>query len=96
MPRFTALLRAINVGRGRSVRMDILRRLFESLGLSNVEMFIASGNVVFDTRTNSSRALQEKIEKRLRAALGYEVDVFIRTAAELIAIANYDHFRRQR
>jgi len=92
MPRFTAFLRAINVGGGRTVKMDILRGIFESLGFSEVETFIASGNVVFKTRTKNSKALERKIEKRLRQELGYEVAVFIRTSAELVEIANYEPF----
>src|SRR3990170_352332 len=47
MSRFIAFLRAINVG-GHTVKMDQLRQLFESLGFSGIETFIASGNVVFD------------------------------------------------
>ena len=47
MPRFIAFLRAINVG-GHNVKMEELRVLFESLGFTNVETFIASGNVIFE------------------------------------------------
>ena len=49
MPRYIAFLRAINVGGRHTVKMDFLRDFFESLGFSNVETFIASGNVVFDS-----------------------------------------------
>ena len=37
LTRYIAFLRAINVGKGRVVKMETLRRAFESLGLSNVE-----------------------------------------------------------
>ena len=47
MSRYVAFLRAINVG-GHTVRMDALRRLFETWGGVNVETFISSGNVVFE------------------------------------------------
>jgi uncharacterized protein (DUF1697 family) len=47
MPRYIALLRAINVG-GHLVKMDALRRHFEELGFDPVETFIASGNVMFE------------------------------------------------
>ena len=93
MPRFVAFLRAINVGGGRTVKMDLLRQFFESLDFSEVETFIASGNVVFKTRTKDSKTLEREIEKRLLKGLGYEVAVFIRTGAELIEIANYKPFR---
>jgi uncharacterized protein (DUF1697 family) len=91
MPRYIAFLRAVNVG-GRTVKMDHLRRLFESFGLANVETFIASGNVVFDTPAADPRTLAETIGLGLREALGYEVTVFLRTAAELAAIAAREPF----
>jgi uncharacterized protein (DUF1697 family) len=43
MPRFVAFLRAVNVG-GRVVKMDALKRAFESVGFADVESFIASGD----------------------------------------------------
>jgi uncharacterized protein (DUF1697 family) len=89
--RFIALLRAINVG-GHNVKMDRLRKLFESLGLSNVETFIASGNVIFDSLVESAETLEEKIERHLRESLGYEVATFIRSASELADIAYYQPF----
>lgn len=91
MPKYVAFLRAINVG-GHTVRMDKLRALFESQGFSNVETFIASGNVIFDSPSKSSPALEKKIEKCLQAALGYEVRTFIRSLTELASIARYAPF----
>ena len=90
--RYITLLRAINVGRGRTVRMEVLRQLFESIGFSNVATFIASGNVVFEATTKNVRSLEERVEKRLEEALGYEVAAFIRTEAELVEVANYKPF----
>jgi len=72
--------------------MKALRQVFESLGFSKVTTFIASGNVVFETTTKQPRALERKIEKALREALGYEVRTFIRGEAELTKIANYHPF----
>jgi uncharacterized protein (DUF1697 family) len=92
MPRYIALLRAINVGGHNAVKMDFLRHLFESLGFSKVETFIASGNVMFETTSKNAQALARVIEKRLREALGYEVATFIRTDAELAAVASYKPF----
>ncbi len=86
MPRCLALLRAINVG-GHTVKMDRLRQLFEALGFTHVETFIASGNVIFDTRASKSASLEQKIERHLCEALGYEVATFVRTAPELAAVA---------
>ena len=93
MPEYIAFLRAINVG-GHTVKMDHLRQLFESLKFSKVETFIASGNVLFQAPSKNTSALSRKLESRLQAALGYEVITFIRTPAEMQAIANYRPFPR--
>jgi uncharacterized protein (DUF1697 family) len=91
MNKHIAFLRAINVG-GHTVKMDTLRQLFESLGLANVETFIASGNVIFETKIGNTKALEKKIETCLHEALGYEVSTFIRTDAEVTEIAKYKPF----
>ena len=93
MPRHVALLRAINVG-GRIVRMDALRAHCEGCGLTNVETFIASGNVIFESRA-AAASLETKIEKQLRARLGYEVATFVRGVAELQAVAARAASKRQ-
>src|SRR6266498_2388379 len=91
MPKYVALLRAINVG-GHTVKMDHLRSLFEAIGLAKVETFIASGNVIFDSPSSTSKTLEEKIEKHLQETLGYEVKTFVRAIPELKAVAAYKPF----
>ncbi|HEX2190958.1 MAG TPA: DUF1697 domain-containing protein [Longimicrobiaceae bacterium] len=84
--RCVAFLRAINVG-GHTVRMDRLRDLFRELGLAEVESFIASGNLVFRDPGGDAEALERRIEAHLHRALGYPVATFLRTAAEVAAVA---------
>ncbi len=91
MPRYVALLRAINVG-GHVVKMDRLRALFAEMGHTNVETFIASGNVIFDAITRKAATLERSIEQHLHAALGYEVATFVRTPDELAAIVALEPF----
>jgi uncharacterized protein (DUF1697 family) len=91
MPRCVAFLRAINVG-GHVVTMAELRRHFVSLGLTDAETFIASGNVLFTAGTRTIAALERKIEARLERALGYEVKTFIRTDAEVAAVSAHRAF----
>ena len=92
MPRLFAFLRAINAGPGRIVRMNVLRKAFESLGFIRVATFLGSGNVVFETRAKDIGALERKIERTLQHALGRTVSVFIRTEAELKKIASPERF----
>ncbi len=91
MPTYLAFLRAINVG-GHTVKMERLKKLFETLGFSNVSTFIASGNVIFDSSSKNPQALEKKIEAHLKKSLGYEVATFIRSASELKEIARYRPF----
>ena len=91
MPRYAAFLRAINVG-GRVVKMEVLRRIFESLDFAKVETVIASGNVLFDASSKSAKALEKTIEKCLHDKLGYAVETFVRTPAEMTAVAEYQPF----
>jgi len=91
MPRYIAFLRAINVG-GHTIKMDALRPLFEVLGFAGVETFIASGNVIFQTASKDRLALERRITTALKDALGYEVATFIRTDADVSAVAQYKPF----
>jgi Uncharacterized protein conserved in bacteria len=94
MGRYIAFLRAINVG-GRTVKMTVLRDLFEELELHNVETFIASGNVLFDSNARSAGPLEERIEGHLEQKLGYAVPTFIRTPAQLQAISTHQPASRR-
>lgn len=86
--RYIAFLRGINVG-GHRVKMDRLRELFEEMGFSNVSTFIASGNVIFSASSDDVGSLTARIEKCLAERLGYDVTTFIRSPAELEAIAAF-------
>src|SRR5262249_52364883 len=92
MPRLFAFLRAINAGPERVVRMNVLRKVFESMGFARVATFLGSGNVVFETRAKDIGALEQKIERTLQRTFGYNVSVFIRTQVELKEIASLERF----
>lgn len=67
--------------------MDRLRSLFEDLDFTDVSTFIASGNVTFSTDSEDPDALTETIQQHLAQELGYEVATFLRSPAQLAAIA---------
>lgn len=91
MPRYVALLRAINVG-GHTVKMDQLRSLFELLSFTRVSTFIASGNVLFDASARTAASLELKIERHLEESLGFKVATFLRSPAELSALESREAF----
>lgn len=94
MTRYVALLRGINVGGYRLIRMDELARIFSAAGLKHVRTYIQSGNVVFDSTETNSELLNKRIEKKLATALGYEVKVLLRPLVKLERTVKRNPFNR--
>jgi uncharacterized protein (DUF1697 family) len=92
--KYVALLRGINVGGNKLIKMPELSRIFTLLGLKNVKTYIQSGNVLFDSAKTDSIALTKQLEKGIRAAVGFEVPVVLRTIVELEAILKLNPFRK--
>jgi len=91
MAEYVAFLRGINVG-GVTVKMDKLKKTFEALGFANVKMLLASGNVLFTTPAAGESTLVNKIEKKLAADFGREIDVLVRKIDELQRLVAADPF----
>lgn len=89
MSTHAGFLRGVNLGPRRRVGSADLRAVFEAMGFGDVATFRASGNVVF---TAESAALEDRIEQTLAESLGFEVAVFLRTAAEVRAISAQEPF----
>ena len=77
------------------MKMDELKKLFVMSGIKNISTYIQSGNVVFDSPETDTAVLQEKIEKKLFKALGYEVTVFLRTFDEVRNIIKQNPFEKE-
>lgn len=82
MPVYVAMLRGINVGGHKRVKMDQLRKSFEALGFEQVKTYIQSGNVVFKAGKFSSAQLCKRIEEGLVKDLGFPVPIITRTRDE--------------
>jgi uncharacterized protein (DUF1697 family) len=95
MTRYVALLRGINVGGKKLIKMADLVRVFASLGFKNVRTYIASGNVIFDDSGNTDRSvLVKKIERKLLQSFGHEITVIVRTVDELETLVKHDPFKK--
>jgi uncharacterized protein (DUF1697 family) len=82
---FVALLRAVNVGGTGRLPMSDLRSLCAAAGFANPRTYIASGNVVFDSREDEP-AVKAKIEQALETYAGKPVGVLVRTGEEMAAV----------
>jgi uncharacterized protein (DUF1697 family) len=91
VPSHVAFLRGMNLG-NRRVKSGELCAAVEALGFEDVATFRASGNVIFGGGSGRADALAKRIEAGLAEALGYDVPVFVRTAAQVRAIAAFEPF----
>jgi uncharacterized protein (DUF1697 family) len=85
MASYVALLRAVNVGGTGKLPMADLKAMCEKAGFGKVRTYIASGNVVFDSREDEGR-VKAIPEAALAAYAGKPVGVLVRTAAELAQV----------
>lgn len=90
--KYVALLRGI-MPMNPNMRGEKLREVFEALGLKNVATVIASGNVVFESPSKNTKLLEAKIEKALKATLGFSSTTIIRSEAELKALVKKNPFK---
>ena len=93
MPRYIALLRAVNVGGTGALPMAKLKSMCLDAGFTRVETYIASGNVVFDSKAAAKRVKAE-LESRLHAHASKPVGVIVRTAAEMADVLEANPFRK--
>jgi uncharacterized protein (DUF1697 family) len=92
--RYIALLRGINVGGNKLIKMEALAAAFTAAGFRKVKTYIASGNVIFETRSSDRKALAKKIEKMLTAEFGHEIAVALFTLEELQELISVDPYSR--
>lgn len=93
MTKYVAFLRAINVGGNAVIKMEDLRKMFESFGVDNVATYIQSGNVIFESEEKDASTLEARIESQLEKSLGYKVPLFVRTMRELASITEKPPFQ---
>lgn len=89
--QYVAFLRGMNVGGHRITNAELARH-FSELGFENVAPFLASGNVAFESASESTSSLPIELERELAQRLGYEVPVFLRSGAEVREIAHHQPF----
>lgn len=85
MPVYTvyiSMLRGINVGGNKKIKMDALRGLYESLGMAGAQTLLQSGNVVFKSDLTDRPALIQQLEAGIEQRFGFHSTVLLRTLGE--------------
>ncbi|MGA7270437.1 MAG: DUF1697 domain-containing protein [Acidimicrobiia bacterium] len=86
--RYAALLRGVNLGPSRKVGMADLRRVLEDDGFGQVETYMRSGNVAFDSDEYERAPLRDRLEDVLATAFGFEISLVLVTADDLDRVVN--------
>lgn len=81
--RYVALLRGINVGGKSLIKMAALKECVESIGHDSVRTYIASGNVLFESKERSGPKLDAQLERAIEKAFGMPVSVVVRSGTEI-------------
>lgn len=72
------MLRGINVGGHRKIRMDELKALYESLQFKNVNTYIQSGNVIFQSSILDCKQLEELLSTTIKERFNFDVPCIIK------------------
>jgi uncharacterized protein (DUF1697 family) len=93
MVKYIALLRAVNVGGTAKLPMADLKAMCRHAGFARVQTYIASGNVVFDSKASPAK-VKSALEARLLAYAGKPISVVVRTASEMTAVVKANPFSK--
>lgn len=86
MTRFVALFRGINVGKAKRIAMADLRALLESMGYTQVQTLLNSGNAVFEADGESGEKHARAIRDAVAKQLGVDSLVVVKSVREMAAI----------
>ncbi len=91
MPRYAAFLRGVMP---MNCKMPALKAAFEAAGFGDVKTVLGSGNVVFDARSTSEQALQQRAEAAMQEHLGQAFLTIVRPIAQLRTLLASDPYQR--
>ncbi len=83
MTTYVAMLRGINVGGKKVVKMDALRAAASAAGLKKVRTYVQSGNVVFERGKRNTESVEGDIRNLVKKGFGFDVTVVVRTKEQL-------------
>jgi uncharacterized protein (DUF1697 family) len=92
MTSVVSMLRGINVGGKRLIRMADLVDLYASIGLAKPQSYIQSGNVLFGTSKKNLTGLAGQIGDAIHGRFDIRTDVILRTSQELAGIIDKNPF----
>src|SRR5690606_20215642 len=96
MQTYILLLRGINVGGHRKIKMAEFKTELEKFELQEVKTYIQSGNIVFKYEKIAENTLAAAIEGLILKKYGFEVSALLLTAESFVAIFNNNPYLPER
>ena len=93
--RYIALLRGINVSGQKKILMADLRSLLTKSGYKNVETYIQSGNIIFDSSEAEKTILENQISQLIKETYGYDVPVLVVDSEYLKTVIENNPFLKE-
>lgn len=94
MKTYVSILRGINVSGKNLIKMDALKKTYESLGFIDVKNYVQSGNIIFSADETETGLLEEKLSSAIKKDFGFEVPVIVMSKADLEKIIEENPFVR--
>ena len=92
MGKYISLLRGINISGQKLIKMPVLIDLYKSIGFQNVETYLQSGNVLFNSDITDRKEIAGIIEEGIKYKFGYDVSVLIKIGINLKKIIKNNPF----
>lgn len=77
METYISLLRGINVGGKKPIKMKALEELYEKIGFKNITTYLQSGNLVFRADSRALVEMEEIIKDEIKRTYDYDVEVMV-------------------
>ena len=95
MTTYISMLRGINVSGQKKIKMEELKEFYRSLGFKNIQTYIQSGNVIFESSDKNVSKIINKIERKIKKSFGFDVLVLIRTKNDLKKLIDNNPFAKK-
>ncbi len=96
MPGYVAMLRGINVAGHKTIGMEHLRTLCRDIGFQNVETYVQSGNVVFQTQKETPAVLSKRIGEAILHSFGFETAIIVKTSKQMENVIANNPFLKEK
>lgn len=96
MNKYVVLLRAINVSGHHIIKMKDLVVLLSSLGYQNIQTYLQSGNVIFESENNDVTQLKDQIRNQIQNDFGHDITVMVFSKKYFIKVYQNNPLLRQK